>query len=227
MRIWKVAPLVLLIAIAGACAPAGEDETSTTAEETKEESTEAAKADKAPTPAPAPAPAPPRVVTVPAGTTLSVILSTPLSSAKNQAGDSFTGNLAEPVVVNGKTVLAKGTKVEGKVVAAEGSGRVSGKATMSLALTSATVGGKTISLDTSNLSAEAESTKGRDAAIIGGGAGVGAAIGAITGGKKGAAIGAAVGGGAGTGTVLATKGKEVEFAAETRLDFTLAKDAKI
>lgn len=225
MRIWKVAAFLLLIAIAGACAPAEEGETSTTAEETKEESTGAANADKAP--APAPAPAPPRVVTVPAGTTLSVILSTPLSSAKNQAGDSFTGNLAEPVVVNGKTVLAKGTTVEGKVVAAEGSGRVSGKATMSLALTSATVGGKTISLDTSNLSAEAESTKGRDAAIIGGGAGVGAAIGAITGGKKGAAIGAAVGGGAGTGTVLATKGKEVEFAAETRLDFTLAKDAKI
>jgi hypothetical protein len=68
----------------------------------------------------------------------------------------------------------------------------------------------------------AEATKKRDAAIIGGGAGIGAAIGAITGGGKGAAIGAAVGGGAGTGTVLATKGKEIRYGAETVLTFTLA-----
>ena len=74
---------------------------------------------------------------------------------------------------------------------------------------------------------EAESTKGRDAAVIGGAAGVGAAIGAIAGGKKGAATGAAVGGGAGTGTVLATKGKEVDLPAESKLDFTLNKDVTL
>lgn len=236
MRIWKVATLLLLVVVAGACTgtPEAEDQTAATPEETSaaasaDKATAPAPAPAAPrsAPAPAPAPAPPRVVAIPAGTTLSVILSTALSSASNKAGDTFTGNLAEPVVVNGKTVLAKGTSVAGKVVAAEGSGRVSGKATMSLTLTSATVGGKTISLNTNNLSAEAESTKGRDAAVIGGGAGVGAAIGAIAGGKKGAAIGAAVGGGAGTGTVLATKGKEVEFAAESRLDFVLDQDAKL
>jgi len=66
-----------------------------------------------------------------------------------------------------------------------------------------------------------------DAAIIGGGAGVGAAIGAIAGGGKGAAIGAAVGGAGGTGTVLATKGKEVKYDAESKLEFTLDKDVKI
>jgi hypothetical protein len=221
MRIWKVATLVVLFVIAGACSNTPDAENKT--EETKEGSA-AAKADKAPAPAPAPAP---KVVTIPAGTNLTVVLSTTLNSGKNKAGDTFTGNLGEPVVVGGNTVLAKGTKVEGKVVAAEGSGRVSGKATMSLALTSATVGGKTISLNTKDLSAEAASTKKRDAAVIGGGAGVGAAIGAIAGGGKGAAIGAAVGGGAGTGTVLATKGKEVEYPAETRLEFTLEQAVKL
>ena len=55
----------------------------------------------------------------------------------------------------------------------------------------------------------------------------GAAIGAIAGGKKGAAVGAAVGGGGGTAAVLATKGKEVEYPAESRLTFTLAQDASI
>ena len=67
----------------------------------------------------------------------------------------------------------------------------------------------------------------RDAAIIGGGAGVGAAIGAIAGGGKGAAIGAAVGGGAGTGTVLATKGKEIHYSPETRIPFTLTTSIEI
>ena len=50
------------------------------------------------------------------------------------------------------------------------------------------------------------------------------AIGAIAGGKKGAAIGAAVGGAGGTTAVLATKGKDVRYPAEARLDFTLDQD---
>ena len=75
--------------------------------------------------------------------------------------------------------------------------------------------------------AEAEATKGRDAGIIAGGAGIGAAIGALTGGKKGALEGGAIGGGAGTAAVLATKGKEVEFGSETRLNFTLDRPAQV
>ena len=63
----------------------------------------------------------------------------------------------------------------------------------------------------------AESSTTRDAEIIAGSAGVGAVIGAIAGGKKGAGIGAISGGGAGTGVVLATKGKDVRYAAESRL----------
>jgi hypothetical protein len=63
--------------------------------------------------------------------------------------------------------------------------------------------------------------------VAGGAAGVGAAIGAIAGGKKGAGVGAIVGGAAGTGTVLATKGKEVEVGSESRVKFTLEKDAEL
>jgi len=82
--------------------------------------------------------------------------------------------------------------------------------------------GNSINISTKPYTTVAESTKKRDAEIIGGGAGVGAAIGAIAGGGKGAAIGAAIGGGAGTGTVLATKGKEIRFGVEHPLSFTLA-----
>jgi hypothetical protein len=228
MRIWKVGTLALIVAIVSACS----NSSNTEDKAAPDEASAAAPADsKAPAdkakPAEAPKPAAPKSVTIPAGTTLSIVLSSPLDSGKNKAGDSFTGNLSEPVTVNGKTVLDRGANVEGTVVAAEGSGRVSGKASMSLALTSVTVKGKAVSVSTKTNAAEAESTKGRDAAIIGGGAGIGAAIGAIAGGKKGAAIGAGVGGAGGTGTVLATKGKEVKYGAESKLDFTLDKDVKV
>jgi len=213
MRIWKTVPLFLILAITGAC--------SATPEETKTDETAAAAATEEKKAAEAPKPAPAPRVRIPAGTTLSVTLSTSLNSGKNNAGDTFTGNISEDVVVGGKTVLARGTAVEGKVVSAEGAGKVKGKGQMSLTLTEAKVNGKTVTLATKTLSAEAESTKGRDAAVIGGGAGVGAAIGAIAGGAKGAAIGAAVGGGGGTAAVLATKGKEVEYPAESKLEFTL------
>jgi hypothetical protein len=131
--------------------------------------------------------------------------------------------LAEPVVIHGKTVLAKGTKAQGRVVEAKESGRVKGRATLELKLTEIVLkDGKTVEVATKTYTAVAASTKKRDGAIIGGGAGAGALIGALAGGGKGAAIGAAVGGGAGAGTVLATKGKEIHYAPETRLPFTLS-----
>jgi hypothetical protein len=158
---------------------------------------------------------------------LNVILTDPLNSGKNTAGDEFSANLAAPVYVNGATILERGAKVQGQVIAAEGSGRVSGKATMTIALTGVMHNGKMVSLVTKDVFAEGESSTKRDAGIIGGGAGVGALIGAIAGGKKGAAVGAAVGGVGGTGAVLATKGKEVDYPAEAKLTFTLDKELSV
>lgn len=170
-------------------------------------------------------PAAPRMLEVPEGTELSVLLIDSISTEKNKAGDQFMASLAEPVVVNGQTVVDRGAKVQGRVVDSESAGRVKGTANIRLVLTSIQDGEKTYPIVTKPFVAEAESSKGRDAGIIGGAAGVGAAIGAIAGGKKGAGKGAIIGGAAGTGTVLATKGKAVEFGSETKLKFTLDKAA--
>ena len=182
--------------------------------------------------APAPATSAPKVIPqktyeIPEGTELTVLLIDPISTAKNKAGDSFTATIAEPIVVNGETVVGRGAKVEGRVVDAEGSGRIKGRANIRLVLTSIIDGAKTYPIVTRPYVAEAEATKGRDAGIIAGGAGIGAAIGALTGGKKGALEGGAIGGGAGTAAVLATKGKEVEFGSETKLNFTLERSAHV
>src|SRR6185369_800260 len=165
-----------------------------------------------------PKPVAPRTFEVPEGTELTVALINPISTAKNTAGDEFTASLVEPIVVGGQTVVSKGALVTGRVVDAEGSGRVSGKANIRLVLTSIGEGAKTHPIVTNPFVAEADPTKKRDAGVIGGAAGIGAAIGAIAGGKGGAA---------GTGGVLATKGKEVEFDSESRLKFTLEKSASL
>lgn len=164
---------------------------------------------------------------IPAGTRLRVALTNSVSSDKSRAGDRFMGVLAEPVVIDGKTILEKGTHVRGLVVNAKESGRVKGRASIQLTLTEIVRGGNSLNISTKPYSAVAEATKKRDAAIIGGGAGLGAAIGALAGGGKGALIGAGIGGGAGTGAVLATRGKEIRYSPETRIPFTLAQSVEI
>jgi hypothetical protein len=44
---------------------------------------------------------------------------------------------------------------------------------------------------------------------------------------RGAGIGAVTGGGVGTGVVLATKGKEIQYGLETRLNFILVNSVEM
>ncbi len=80
---------------------------------------------------PAPAPA-----SVPAGTTLRVQLDTTLTDKTNKTGDKFTGELTEPVIVNGQNVLPKYSTVKGHIAFLKPSGRIAGKAQMRLVLDS-------------------------------------------------------------------------------------------
>ena len=170
---------------------------------------------------------PSKRIVIPSGTLLKVTLVDALDSETSSAGDLFLANLSESVTGEGATLLEKGTQIRGRVVDAEGAGRVKGRASISLKLTDIVLGDRMIAITTDIHGATADSQQKRDAGVIGGSAGVGAVIGAIAGGKKGAAIGAATGGGAGTGVVLATKGKEIHYGPETRLNFTLTNSVKL
>ena len=147
---------------------------------------------------------------VPAGTEIKVRLNTPLDTGEAQAGQSFTGTLAEPVVAGGKTLMSKGAAVRGKVVEAVSSGRLKRPASITLVLTS---------VSTAPLTIDGKSHLLRNVALIGGGTAAGAIIGGATGGKKGAAIGAAVGAGAGTATAFLTGKNEIALPAEMVLPF--------
>jgi len=169
----------------------------------------------------------PQIFTIPSGTKIQVRLQDPLDTAVNKSGDTFRAILDKDVEVDGKLIAARGSIVEGKLSQVARSGRIEGRASMALQLTELKVGGQGYPIQTEILSFQAESTKKKDATKVGVGAGLGAVIGAIAGGGKGAAIGAAVGAGAGGATVAATRGKELQFASEHRLNFALSRDVSI
>jgi hypothetical protein len=166
-------------------------------------------------------------ITVPSGTPLHIVLQQGVGTDASTPGSQFSAVLAEPVVIEGKTILDKGAAVSGRVVDVKKAGRVKGRATLSLQLTSVEHSGKPVSIETKTFVGVARDNKKRDAAMIGGGAGVGAVIGAIAGGGKGAATGAAIGGAGGTGAVLATRGDDLHYPPESRLNFVLAKPVEL
>jgi hypothetical protein len=160
-------------------------------------------------------------VTIPRDTAFHVALSQTLASNQSRPGDQFEATITEPLVVNGQTVIPKGTAVTGMVVDARPSGRLKGRADLQLALRSVDVNGKTYDLHTHTSDRTGGAHKKRNLALIGGGAGGGALIGAIAAGGKGALIGGPVGAGAGTAVALVTGRKDIRLPAETRLTFRL------
>src|SRR5579859_2258188 len=67
-------------------------------------------------------------VTIPAGTILTVRLAQSLSTKTSRSGDSFTGTIAEPVSVDGKTVIPSGADAAGTVTDSKGMGHFKGGA---------------------------------------------------------------------------------------------------
>src|SRR6478609_10957678 len=135
----------------------------------------------------------PQIVTIPVGTVITVRLGETLSSKDSSAGQGFSATVAEPVVVDGKTVIEKGASARGSVVDAKAMGHFKGGALLEVKLDSVTIDGKDTAVQTGMVARSIKGKGKRSAGFIGGGAGAGALIGALAGGGKGAAIGAAAG----------------------------------
>ena len=89
-----------------------------------------------------------RARVLPSGTLLTVQLESSLSANRVHAGDAFSASVAAPLVVDGETLIERGTEVTGRVEAARsrpGSGYVQ------LALSTITVEGTQLELQTSSL----------------------------------------------------------------------------
>jgi hypothetical protein len=167
--------------------------------------------------APAPPP-PPKHYTVPVGTPLVVRLEQTVSAKNSSVGDSFSGVLAQSVVVGGVTVIRAGAPVTGVVTAAKGQGRFKGSGDLAIAIKR--VGDYAVS--TTAYEAIAKGKGKRTAGFIGGGGGGGALIGGLAGGGKGALIGGLLGAGAGTAGAAFTGNKDITVPAESVVTFKLA-----
>ena len=173
------------------------------------------------------APEPPRPIVVPAGTPITVVLSTTISSRVAKPGDEFEATVSEPVVVEGRTAIPKGTHVTGSVVDAKKQGTFKGEAVLAIRLTRVEIHDKGYMIATDSYGGRQKGKGKRTAVVTGGGAAVGALIGGLAGGGKGAAIGAGVGAGGGLAASGATGGKNVKFPAETAITFKLTEPFSI
>ena len=162
--------------------------------------------------------------TVPAGSSVVVTLDQSVSSKDATVGQKVDGSIADNVVVGGKTVIPKGSKVSLSVASVQASGRLSTPAKLWLKIDSITVNGRTYTASSRWSGQTGPSHNKRNIVAIGGGTALGAIIGGIAGGGKGAAIGAAAGAGAGTAGAAMTGKKDVTFPAETKLRFTTKTD---
>jgi hypothetical protein len=163
-----------------------------------------------------------------AGTVIRACLENSLSTENNVAGDPIIMKVVDGLKIDDKTAIPIGSTIKGVVAESVRSGRVKGRAQMSLRFTELILpNGKSYAIQTASVSHIAPTTKKRDGMMIGGGAGLGALIGGIAGDGKGAGIGAASGAGAGTGVVLATRGKETGFSAGSTLNVKLTEPLKI
>ncbi len=158
-------------------------------------------------------------VEIPAGTDIVIRLIDSIDSEKNKEGDSFKASLEEALVVNGETAAPRGADATVKLVGEKESGKLTGKAELTVALAGITVGGRTVAVNSSSVSQESGSQGQRTAKVAGGGAVLGAIIGGIAGGGRGAAIGAGAGAAAGAGSQVFMKGQVVRIPSETILRF--------
>ena len=149
---------------------------------------------------------------IPNGTQLTAQLENNIGTKYSKPGDRFTMRVTSPASYSGAII-------EGHIGNATTSGRLSGRANMSVEFDSIrmpdgrtyrfaglvdsvrTVDGQSVSVDNEGALRDRNQTK-KTVTRAGLGAALGALIGAVAGGGEGAAIGATVGAGAGAGSVL-------------------------
>ena len=163
-------------------------------------------------------------------TKIMAVLRTPISTKVSQNGDRFQMEITSPSQYDGAII-------EGRVAKTERSGRVSGRANVSLEFDTIRLrngqtyrfagivdsvkmaNGETVTVNNEGTVRDNNQTT-KTVTRAGIGAALGALIGAIAGGGQGAAIGAGVGAGAGAGTVILQGRDDVELGDGTEFMIT-------
>ena len=173
---------------------------------------------------PQPPPAP-LEVSIAAGTSLAVRIDQRISVKTSHAGETFTGEIVEPIAAgDGSLLVPKGSRVRGVIDAAHRRGRFKGASLLELRLTDITLNGTEYPLRTRDLTHRKKGKGKRTAAFIGGGSGLGMLVGGLASGGTGLLIGGLAGGGAGTAAAGLTGNRDLDIPAESIVHFKLADD---
>lgn len=169
----------------------------------------------------APRPLGEEMLTVPAGSRVSVSMTDAIDSSKNTPGQEFRASLDAPLIAGNRVAIPAGTPCTVALEQAQQAGRIKGQSELQVRLTSIEYHGRRHRVD-SSVVVETGKRRGRQTVERTGiGAAAGAVIGALAGGGKGAAIGSAAGGGAGLGYNFFTHGSQVKIPSESVLTFRL------
>jgi hypothetical protein len=178
---------------------------------------------------------------IPQGAHVGLKLVNSVSTRTAKEGDYVYMTTATPIAAGGRIVVPVGSYVQGIVTRSVRSGRVSGRAELSIRIETMTLTSGTVvqmsphlqSVDSEGTEQKVDSkenevkqggTKGVDAARIATTSGAGAALGGIVDRSwKGAGIGAGAGAGVGIATVLLTRGREVDLRQGAMIDVVFDK----
>ena len=164
-------------------------------------------------------------VNIPAGTTLAIRIDQRISVKTSRAGDTFTGEIVDPVLTGDNRVLVpKGALVGGVVDASHRRGHFKGRSLLELRLTSLTMDGKQYPLETRDTARSKKGKGRRSTAMIAGGSGLGMLVGGLATGGTGLVVGGLVGGGAGTAAAGLTGNRDIDIPAESIVHFKLSDD---
>ena len=177
------------------------------------------------------------VSVVPAGTTFAVNMASNINSLSNQVGEIFTANLAEPVVLDGRTVIPVGSEVIGQITYIENAGRVGKNGVMEIKFISIKplgqsfkipITGKVMTVDNTgvlkggSLKKQLVKVVGTGAIGTAGGTLAGLSLGSMIGSAgAGAVFGTAAGGLISVGYIIARKGREITLSSDTKLNVQL------
>lgn len=154
-----------------------------------------------------------RYLFVPAGTPIRTVIRQTIGSESAHTGDVISAELVAPIEVAGGLVAAEGSRVEGRVIEATSSGRLSRPAFLEFEFTQLTPkGGRPVRISTTHYVGKGEEHTKNDIGYIAGGAAVGALVGQLIGkNTQGTLEGAAGGLVAGTAAAALTGSKELQI----------------
>jgi hypothetical protein len=149
-----------------------------------------------------------QTLSLPAGTGVKMKLETPIMTGVTKVGDSFSGRVTEPVMIENKVMIPVGAAIEGHVVRISEPRRIKGvpeidlrpdqltmpngnKYNISAVIVDTDKGSGTRVTDEGQIKGSGATSGDKKEIAIGTGAGVG--VGALAGGAKGAVIGGVVG----------------------------------